>query len=171
MVLVDAQPSTRTWQTAESCSTAALHVSGSRSHGFLLRSRVSCWERRALWSPLAKSNRSAGWIKLELFKKTKKQKKSCDSTGWNQWANTLSGIITVRFWPEVQSPHWGWRTFAEQLHQITHVLGWQDRQQLEGTSTRCLFFLRIKGFIQLLPNIKNQKIKKNQGRFDRLDLH
>lgn len=70
MVLVDVHPSACMWQTVESSSSAVFHVSESRSQGFLLRSRDSCCDRGPLWNCLAKSIRSAGWIKFELWKNT-----------------------------------------------------------------------------------------------------
>lgn len=68
IMLVDIHPSTSRSQNGRRSSIAAFHMSGSRSPGFFLRSRVSGCGGRCIRSLLANSSSSAGWMKLELFK-------------------------------------------------------------------------------------------------------
>lgn len=67
IVSVDFQPSTRRTQRGQSPLSALLHVSGSRSPGFFLRSRVSRCGGQCVLNALENSSSSAAWMKLELM--------------------------------------------------------------------------------------------------------
>lgn len=68
IVLVDIHCSNSRSQKWQSFFTAAFHISGSRSAGFFLRSRVSWCGGWCMASLLANSSSSAGWMKFELLK-------------------------------------------------------------------------------------------------------
>lgn len=67
MVLVDFQFSTRRTQRGRRLLRTVLHVSGSLSPGFFLRSRISRCGGQCVLSASENSSRSAAWMKLQLF--------------------------------------------------------------------------------------------------------